>query len=244
MANISENRKKTVAIVLSGGRGSRMGSDIPKQYLKVCDYPIIYYSLKVFQDSFVDEIVLVCAKGDEEYCRREIVEAYDFNKVTGIVAGGSQRYHSVMNGLRAIEDCDIVFIHDGARPFINEEILERAYKETLEYKATVVAVPSKDTVKLSDMDGYSEVTPNRERVWIVQTPQTFDFHEIKDAYEKCISEEDNLVKEGISITDDAMVMERFGNTRIKFVNGSYKNIKITTPEDMLIARVYLEAEQN
>lgn len=236
-----DNKRKTVAIVLSGGRGSRMGSDIPKQYMKVCGYPIIYYSLKVFQDSFVDEIVLVCGSGDEEYCRREIVEAYDFNKVTRIVAGGSQRYHSVANGLRAIDECDIVFIHDGARPFISEEILERAYTETVVHKATVVAVPSKDTVKIADDNGYSNNTPNRERVWIVQTPQTFDFDEISDAYEKCISSENELLKNGISITDDAMVMEYFGQSKVKFVSGSYKNIKITTPEDMLIAKAYLES---
>jgi len=239
MSNMSEHKYKTAAIVLAGGKGSRMGSDIPKQYMKVCGYPIIYYSLKVFQDSFVDEIILVCGEGDEEYCRKEIVEAYGFNKVTAIVAGGAQRYHSVANGLRAIGECDIVFIHDGARPFITEEILDRAFADTISCKATVVAVPAKDTVKIADDEGCSEYTPNRNTVWLVQTPQTFDFTQIRDAYEKCITEEETLKEKGISITDDAMVMEQFGSSKVKFVMGSYKNIKITTPEDMLVAKVYL-----
>lgn len=231
--------KKCVAIVLSGGKGSRMGSDIPKQYLKVKGFPIIYYSLKAFSDSFVDEIILVCGKDDVDYCQKEIVEAYDFTKVTKIVPGGKERYHSVANGLFAIDDCDLVFIHDGARPFINEAILKRAYEETIRYKATVVAVPTKDTVKISDDEGFAHTTPKRDNVWIVQTPQTFDYNLIRKSYEMLINKEDELCSEGVLITDDAMVVEYFGNTKVKFVEGDYKNIKITTPEDMIVADIYL-----
>lgn len=231
---------KTAAIVLAGGKGSRMGSDTPKQYIELNGYPIIYYSLKVFEESCVDEIVLVCQSGDEEYCRENIVNKYDFTKVSHIVAGGKERYNSVANGLFALSDCDIVFIHDGARPFVTNQIIEDALKETIATKATVVAVPSKDTVKLADEDGYGDVTPDRNKVWIVQTPQTFDYRMIRDAYKTLIDSEDAIKAKGINITDDAMVMEHLGNTKAKFVMGDYKNIKVTTPEDLIIAKAYLQ----
>ena len=234
-----ENNTKTVAIVLCGGRGSRMGSDIPKQYMTVKGFPLIYYSLKVFQESFIDEIVLVCGDGDQDYCRKEIVDKYDFSKVKKIVVGGQERYHSVTNGLRAIDDCNVVFIHDGARPFITDEILSNALSETLKYGATVVAVPSKDTVKIANEEDFAIETPKRDQVYIVQTPQTFIYEDILSAYEKLAEVDDDIKKKGIVITDDAMVMELFGDHDVKFVKGSYKNIKITTPEDMIVAEAYL-----
>lgn len=233
-------RKKTAAVVLSGGKGTRMGGDIAKQYLNIGDKPIIYYSLKVFEESFVDEVILVCAEGDEDYCRSEIVLKYNLSKVRKIVHGGRERYHSVLNGLRAAEQCDIVFIHDGARPFITHDILKRAYDATCECGASVIAVPSKDTVKLADVEGYSKETPDRNTVWNVQTPQTFDYTLIKDAYEKMALSERN--GNNLVITDDAMVMEQFGDGRVKLVMGDYKNIKITTPEDMIVANAYLQMQ--
>lgn len=232
---------RTVAIVLAGGRGSRMESNVPKQYIDVNGFPLIYYSLRVFQESFVDEIVLVCGDGDQDYCQREIVDKYGIDKVRNIVAGGKERYHSVLNGLRAIEACDVVFIHDGARPFITGDILKNALDETIECGATVVAVPSKDTVKISDEKNYAKETPNRDRVWIIQTPQTFRYEDIRNAYEKLSQEEDSLKDKQIVVTDDAMVMELFGSLPVKFVKGSYRNIKVTTPEDIIIAKAYLES---
>lgn len=231
--------RKCVAIVLAGGRGSRMESNIPKQYMTVGNYPLIYYSLKVFEDSFIDEIVLVCAQADESYVKKEIVEKYNFKKIVKIVPGGKERYHSVFNGLDAIDSCDIVFIHDGARPFITEDILTKVLEETIEFGATVVAVPSKDTVKICDEDGFSVSTPNRNSVYIIQTPQTFIYDEIYKAYYELIERENELINKGISITDDAMVMEHFGNRKVKIVSGSYKNIKITTPEDIVLAETYI-----
>lgn len=239
-----DNKPRTVAIALSGGRGSRMGSDIPKQYMEINGYPLIYYSLKVFQDSFIDEIVLVCGSGDEDYCKREIVEKYDFTKVSKIVTGGKERYHSVANGLNAIDTCDIVFVHDGARPLITDDILKNALEETLKHKATVVAVPAKDTIKISDDRGFAKETPNRNNVWIMQTPQTFIYNDIRDAYNKLLESEDDIKKRGIAITDDAMVMEFFGNSNVKFVMGSYSNIKVTTPEDVVIVSAMLDNNCN
>lgn len=232
--------KKVAAVVLAGGRGSRMQSDIPKQYMELCGYPVIYYSLKVFEESFVDEIILVCGKGDEKYCIDNIINKYDFKKITRVIEGGKERYHSVMNGLCAIKDCDIVFIHDGARPFVNSSILDRAFDDTVMYGNAVVAVPAKDTVKISDDKGFVTSTPDRSLVWMMQTPQTFYYKDIVKAYEQLINNEEQLLEEGIKITDDAMVMEKFSEKSIKLCMGDYRNIKITTPEDILTARSYLE----
>lgn len=239
MQNNICNYKKTSAIVLAGGRGSRMESDIPKQYMELDGKPLIYYSLKAFEDSFIDEIILVCGAGDEEYCKREIVDRFDFKKVTAIVAGGKERYHSVANGLGAIKHSEIVFIHDGARICITRDILERCYADTYKFHACVAAVPAKDTIKLADTSGFSSTTPDRSLMWIVQTPQTFDFDEIKSAYHMLLAEEENLISKGIKITDDAMVMELFGKHKVKLTMGDYRNIKVTTPEDMDVVRVYL-----
>ena len=160
--------------------------------------------------------------------------------MTKIVAGGAERYHSVLNGLRAISNSDYVFIHDGARPFINKEILDRAYEAVNEFKAAVVAMPVKDTIKIIDDNNVTVSTPDRNHVWMMQTPQVFSFPLIKEAYEKMIAAENNLIAEGVKITDDAMVMEQFGDVPVHVVEGSYRNIKITTPEDIIIANSYIE----
>ena len=233
--------KKCVAIVLAGGKGSRMKSDVPKQYMTVCGHPILYYSLKVFEESFVDEIVLVCGQGDTEYCRETFVQEYGIKKIKHITEGGKERYHSVLNGLKAIKDCDVVFIHDGARPFINEEILLRAFDETLIYHNAIVAVPSKDTVKIADDEVFAVSTPKRDNVYLMQTPQTFFYDEIFDAYKKLELGEENLKSKGIAITDDAMVMEQFCDMKIHLCMGDYKNLKITTPEDIVIAEAYISS---
>lgn len=226
------------AVVLSAGKGKRMQSKIHKQYLLIDNKPVIYYSLKVFEDSFIDSVVLVVGKDEEEYCRKEIIEKYGFKKVKAIVQGGKERYHSVCNGINAIcWDCDYVFIHDGARPFVTQEILERAYEQVAKDNACVVGMPSKDTVKIADNDGYVSTTPQRARVWTVQTPQVFLYSLIKDAYTQLEEHEEDILKQGISITDDAMVVEYFNKIPVKLVEGSYQNIKITTPEDLKIAEI-------
>lgn len=234
------DNKKSTAVVLSAGKGKRMNTDIAKQYLLIKDRPVLYYSLKAFEDSFVDEIIVVSGRDDVEFVKREIVEKYNFSKVTKIVAGGAERYHSVLNGLRAISNSDYVFIHDGARPFINKEILDRAYEAVNEFKAAVVAMPVKDTIKIIDDNNVTVSTPDRNHVWMMQTPQVFSFPLIKEAYEKMIAVENNLIAEGVKITDDAMVMEQFGDVPVHVVEGSYRNIKITTPEDIIIANSYIE----
>lgn len=233
-------KEKAVAVVLAAGQGKRMHSNVQKQYLLLQDKPVLYYALKTFQDSFIDEIILVVGKGEIDYCRREIVEKFAFTKVSKIVEGGRERYHSVANGLFAIEesfvaDASYVFIHDGARPFVTEEILERAYEVVQEHYACVVGMPVKDTIKIVDEQQFAQSTPNRETLWQVQTPQVFSLALAKEAYKKLLQEEEHLIEQGIKITDDAMVVETLLNHPVKLVEGSYENIKITTPEDIKIA---------
>lgn len=232
-------KQKTAAVVLAAGKGSRMKSEIQKQYLLLSGKPVLYYSLNALENSFVDEIVLVSGKEEMEYCRKEIIEKYHFTKVKKIVAGGAERYHSVYAGLEAIAECDYVFIHDGARPFLTQAILKRALDAVKKEHACVAGMPVKDTIKLADENGYAVSTPRRDLVWMVQTPQVFDFSLVKGAYAEFLSKEQQLLSEGMKITDDAMVVETFTDTKIRLVEGSYENIKITTPEDLLIAESLL-----
>lgn len=229
---------KIVAIVLAAGRGKRMQSDVAKQYLLVKDKPVLYYSLKAFQDSIVDEMILVTAESEISYCKEEIVEKYDFSKVTRIVAGGKERYHSVHNGLKACEDAEIVLIHDGARPFVDDAIIERNINMVKEHGACVTGMPVKDTIKISDNEGFVKETPRRDLIWAVQTPQTFRYNLIKKAYDTFLEKEEEY-NQKYTVTDDAMVAEIFGNLKVKLVEGSYNNVKITTPEDMLLAETIL-----
>lgn len=227
--------KKCTAIVLAAGQGKRMNSSIQKQFLEIKGYPVLYYSLKCFQDSpLIGEIVLVTSENAVSYCRSEIVKKYGFSKVTGIIAGGKERYDSVYAGLLACGECEYVFIHDGARPFISEEILERGLTGVQETGACVIGMPSKDTVKIADEDGFVKETPDRKNVWTIQTPQIFSYRLIRDAHESIRK------KDMSAITDDAMVVEQETGVRVRLAEGSYQNIKITTPEDLVVAESFLE----
>lgn len=227
--------EKNVAIVLCAGRGTRMNSEVQKQYLLIKGKPVVFYSLYAFEKCpFIDEIVLVTGKEEIEYCRQEIVEKYGLKKVKSIVAGGKERYHSVFEGLKAIESCDYVYIHDGARPFIEQELLQRACDSVHIHKACVVGMPVKDTIKIISPDSFAEHTPDRSTLWMVQTPQVFQYHLVLEAYKNIMQ------NPGVQVTDDAMVVEKMGQTKIKLVEGSYKNIKITTPEDLEIAEIFLK----
>lgn len=226
------------AIVLAAGKGRRMGTDVEKQYLEVAGKPVLYYSLKVFQDSSViDDILLIVGKEQEEYCRSQIVRKYGITKVRQILPGGAERYHSVWNGLQEIDENGFVFIHDGARPFVDEEMIARAYDTVTEHNACVVGMPIKDTIKMADDNEFVTGTPDRRCVWQIQTPQVFAAHLVKGAYSM-------LMRESyISVTDDAMVVEQMLGYPIKLVRGSYENIKITTPEDLEIAKIFVERKK-
>lgn len=226
-------QKRNCAIILAAGKGKRMGTDIPKQYIEINGYPILYYTIRAFEESFIDEIILVTGKGEEDFCKEKIVDKYNFNKVKAIVPGGKERYDSVYMGLQQVENADYVFIHDGARPFVTNEILERMQQSVEKYNACVVGVPVKDTIKIVNKKNIITDTPDRSCVWAVQTPQVFKTELIKEAYNKIRSGKYE------NITDDAMVLEQTMDYPIQMVEGSYKNIKITTLEDLEIARLYL-----
>ena len=224
---------KNVAIVLAAGQGKRMNSKVQKQFLLIKEKPILYYTLCAFENSeLITDVILVTGKEEIEYCQKEIVEKYGFEKVRKIVAGGKERYHSVHNGIQSIDEAEYVFIHDGARPFVDGEIIARAYEAVAAHKACVVGMPVKDTIKIADEEGFAAQTPDRKKVWQVQTPQTFEYHLIKEAYEKL------MIEEPEGITDDAMVVESMTDYKVKLVEGSYRNIKITTPEDLDIATIF------
>ena len=226
---------KTTAIVLAAGQGKRMHSTVQKQFMILKGKPLLCYSLSCFQKSReIDEIILVTGEESIDFCKEDIVEKYGFSKVRTVVAGGRERYDSVYQGLLACQDCDYVFIHDGARPFVTEEILVRAKTAAAAHKAAVVGMPSKDTVKIADEDQMISQTPKRSLVWTIQTPQVFSYPLIRNAYEKARNQSME------NITDDAMVAELYGNIKIPLVEGSYENIKITTPEDLIVAESILE----
>lgn len=228
-------KTKCTAIVLAAGQGKRMGTSVQKQYLEIQDKPVLFYSLNAFQESeIIDDIILVVGEGQKEYCQKEFVEKFGFSKVSKIVYGGSERYFSVWNGLCEIKDSEYVYIHDGARPFVTGEIIKRAFEGVQAEKACVVGMPVKDTIKIADNQGYAEYTPNRSLVWMIQTPQVFELSLIKKAYAKLMELKD------IPVTDDAMVVEQMLGIKVKLIEGSYENIKITTPEDLFVADSFLK----
>lgn len=235
---------KTAAIVLSAGRGTRMQSDIPKQYMPLIDKPVLYYSLKAFQDSSVSSIILVTGKEDVEFCQKEIVEKYNITKVSAIVTGGKERYHSVYEGLKQLKDHDYVLIHDGARPCVNVDIIERSIQSAIEEEACVVGMPVKDTIKISNENGYAVETPDRSTLWMIQTPQSFSYSLIYGAYTELMGQMQKGSQDVPSITDDAMVVEYIYGKKVKLVPGSYTNIKITTPEDIRVAEEFLKKLEN
>lgn len=231
-------RETIVAIILAAGQGKRMNAKVQKQYLLLKGYPVLYYSLKAFEESPADEIIVVSGASELEYCQKEIIEKYGFSKVKAVVPGGKERYHSVYQGLKAAGEPDYVLIHDGARPFVTPEIIERTLGDARRYGASVAGMPVKDTVKLADEEGFTSVTPDRSRVWMVQTPQTFSFPLIFDAYRQLIEKE--AAGQKISVTDDAMVLETMTGNKTKLTEGSYENLKITTPSDLQIAEAFIE----
>ena len=241
-------KKHCTAIVLAAGSGKRMNSPVAKQFMMLEGKPLIWYSLQtVEQSEIIDDCILVTGPGDIDYVRREIVERFGFHKVKSIVAGGNERYESVGNALKAMADgkdgCrntdGYVFIHDGARPFLTEKILRDTYEAVQKHHACVAAVPSKDTVKISDEEGFAVTTPNRKLVWNIQTPQVFDASLAIRCYGMLKQKLPELTAKGVAVTDDAGVVELFGNYPVKLVESSYRNIKITTPEDMLLGKAFL-----
>jgi len=225
---------KTSAIIVAAGKGRRMGKDYNKQYIILGDKPIVAHTIEVFeQNSLIDEIILVVGKDEIALVKQDVIEKYNFKKVVSIIEGGDQRQDSVYNGLRAVNnECDIVLVHDGARPFVTDNIIEEGINVVNEAGACIAAVPVKDTIKVVNANMDVVNTPARETLWAIQTPQVFKYKLLMNAYEK-------LQNSDIKATDDAMLIEALGHT-VKIINGSYENIKITTPEDLIVGEGILK----
>jgi 2-C-methyl-D-erythritol 4-phosphate cytidylyltransferase len=226
---------RVIALIPAAGMGKRMGAGINKQYLQLAGMPILAHTLRVFEQApFVDHVYLIIPEDEIAYCRDNVVERYGITKVLGIVPGGRERQHSVLNGLRALDHLagdDVIIIHDGVRPFVTQQILERSVDVAVNHHGALVAVPVKDTVKVVK-DGAVLETPPRESLWLAQTPQTFRYGIIRDAHARA-------EREGYLGTDDSSLVERLGGS-VRIVAGDYGNFKITTPEDLMLAEAYLK----
>ncbi len=225
--------KKVTAVILAAGQGRRMNTSVAKQFLELEDKPVLSYSIKAFEDSLIDEIIIVCGRGHIDYCKKKIVSPYSFKKVTRIIEGGEERYDSVRLALDAIDYTDYVLIHDGARPFISYALINEVIEAVKENKACIVAAPVKDTIKMVNKNGWINKTPERELMWLAQTPQAFEYSSIRRAYRLLF---EGMEAERKMVTDDAMVYERYINLPVKIVKGDYYNIKLTTQEDLVIAQ--------
>jgi len=226
---------RITAIVLAAGQGKRMNSKVAKQFLELREKPILYYSLMAFEKSSVDDILLVTGSDMIEYCQKEIVECYGFNKVIEVVEGGKERYDSVYQALLRT-DSEYVMIHDGARPFISTGLIEDIIDQVRVHKACLIGTPVKETIKIVSSEGFIIDTPDRNCVWAAQTPQAFEYSAIRNAYNIFYEAKE---RNSYAITDDAMVYETFLKKPVKMLQGDYINIKITTPEDLIIAEQIL-----
>ncbi|CEJ72128.1 2-C-methyl-D-erythritol 4-phosphate cytidylyltransferase [[Clostridium] sordellii] len=212
-------------IIVAAGTGSRMKKNINKQFIKLDNKEIIAYTIdKFYINNEIDDIVVVIKKDEEDYFKENILEKYNFKNIK-IAYGGEERQDSVYNGIQKLDkNCEVVLVHDGARPFVTEEIINNSIQEAKKHNAVVVGVKVKDTIKVVGEEGNIVDTPNRKYLWSVQTPQVFKYDIITKAYE-------NAYNENYYGTDDAMLVEKIGYD-VKMIEGSYDNIKITTQEDL------------
>jgi len=227
---------KVVAIIVAAGSGKRMGHSTKKQFLSIGYKPILAYTLDVF-DSIdrVDKIILVIPRGWKRHCQKEIMEKYGYRKEIEVISGGARRQDSVACGLaRVSSDYEIVIIHDGVRPFATRRMVVESIVKARKFGACVAAVPVTDTIKMVRRKGTVERTLSREHLWRVQTPQTFRLSLIRKAYAKAL-------KDKFYGTDDAQLVERM-NKPVRVISGDYRNIKITTSEDLILAETLLSGK--
>ena len=225
------------ALIPAAGCGRRFGSGVRKQFLNLGGRPVVVRTLEIFQKHpLIEKIFLVVPAEETDYCRYELVAEYDLPKVAAVITGGAERQDSVNNGLIACGAAadDIIVIHDGVRPLFPAERLAEVVRVAAEWGACIAGVPVKDTLK-EIRGGIIRGTPDRGRVWQAQTPQAFRFDLIRNAHEAAL-------QSGVRATDDAALVERLG-AEVRMIEGSYRNIKITTPEDLLLAEAFLAAAE-
>jgi 2-C-methyl-D-erythritol 4-phosphate cytidylyltransferase len=227
---------KTAAVIVSAGKGHRLPGEKKKQFLSLAGKPILCHTLDPFEACpSIDFIHLVVGQEDMTYTLQEIVEAYGYRKVSQIVPGGKLRQESVKNGIDALSsEVDIVAIHDGVRPFVTQRMIEESIQGARQFKAVVLAMPVKETIKMAGLDRTVLKTLDRESLWQIQTPQTFQLDLIRQALHKA-------TQDGFIGTDDASLVERIGG-KVHILPGSYTNIKITTPEDLILGHLILKME--
>ncbi len=227
---------KADAVIVSAGKGLRFMEGKKKQFHSLGGKPILVHTLEKFETCpLIRSILLVVGQEDMDYCLKEIIERYQFQKVSQIVPGGKRRQESVKNGIDALpKDTDVVAIHDGVRPFVTQAMIEESLHTAARVGAVVLAMPVKDTIKVSSPDGTVLKTLDRETLWQIQTPQTFQLNVIKEAYYRA-------AEDGFVGTDDASLVERLG-AKVHILPGSYMNIKITTPEDLFLANLFLKTD--
>jgi len=219
-------KQSVVAVILAAGRGLRMGGELPKQYLELEGRPILAHTLAAFDKaSSIDALVIV--SNDIEHVKERVLMPYPVSKPVFFVQGGEERQHSVWNAVQFIKECDIIVIHDGVRPLIAPEVIEKSVKAARLHGASAVGMPCKDTIKETDHRGFAVRTPDRSRLWEIHTPQTFKFSLFKSAHEQA-------ARDGFLGTDDSSLVERLGHP-VKLIEGGYYNIKITTREDLELA---------
>ena len=204
-----------------------------KPYLELLDRPILAHTIGVFdQSTVVDTVLVIVDEVDFDACRATVIEPYDFQKVAGLIPGGETRQDSVFNGLKTLPgNTDFVVVHDGVRPFVTDEMIFTCLEAAADSGAAVAAVPVKDTIKISDRNGFVVDTPDRNQLWAVQTPQVFRRDLLIEAHR-------HARRKQIQLTDDAALVEQLG-LKVKCVMGSYRNLKITTPEDLIVAKALM-----
>ncbi len=223
-------------MIVSAGKGVRFTEGKKKQFFSLAGKPILAHTLDKFETCpLIRSILLVVGQEDMEYCIKEIIEKNKFKKVSQIVPGGKRRQDSVKNGMDALpKDTEVVAIHDGVRPFITKAMIEDSIRSAARFGAVVLAMPVKDTIKIAHPDGTVLKTLDRESLWQIQTPQSFQVHLIKEAYYQATND-------GFVGTDDASLVERLGG-KVHILPGSYTNIKITTLEDLLLANLFFKLD--
>lgn len=219
-------------VIPAAGQGKRMKAGMNKQLIELRNEPLIVRTLKVFENDEWCRGIIVVINEAERTQFEQLFSRFHIKKITAVVGGGKERQHSVYNGLRAVKNSDIVLIHDGARPFVTIEQIHELVNEAKEHGAAIPAVRVKDTVK-KVCNQFVEETVERSGLWAVQTPQAFHVSLVLRAHEQA-------QKDGYIGTDDASLVERIGG-KVKIVEGDYRNIKLTTPDDLLFAEVILSS---
>lgn len=241
--------RRNLAVVLAAGSGSRMHAAVKKQFMCINGKPMFWYSLRAFERcALIDDILLVTAAEDCAQVQAQLAADGGFSKIRAVIPGGKERYDSVANALLFLDDSaascyESVLIHDSARPMLTQQLILDALDGAKRYDACVAGVPVKDTIKVLDADNYVEDTPDRSRLWAMQTPQAFSLPLVRGAYAALRREEEAGTLRG-GITDDAMVVETYAGHPVKIIMGDYRNIKVTTPEDTALAELYLSEERS